>query len=383
MKEINRNVIIFNGRLLPASETFIKSQAEGLTKFKPKYVGIRRVKGLSLPEEHTHVVNHGGTVGVVKEIGFKTLGIAPKLIRQVKQLNPYLIHAHFGVCGALALPLVNHLSIPFIVTYHGLDATATDEYFRRDSLSTNIYLLRRRQLKQKATCFIAVSQFIKSKLVVQGFAADKIIVHYTGINRDNFLPDPKVSRKPIVLFVGRLTEKKGCEYLIKAMAKVQAAIDDVELVIIGDGLLRDSLEKQAKSTLKHYRFLGVQQSFVVRSWMNQARVFCVPSVRSQTGDTEGFGMVFAEAQSMGLPVVSFASGGIPEAVAHGQTGFLAAEKDWLALGEHILHLLQNSTIWQDFSSRGQARVEEKFDLAKQNKGLEDIYFRQLNLVQPV
>lgn len=378
MKETSPNVIIFNGRLLPASETFIKSQAEGLTRFQPKYVGIRRVKGLSLPNEHTYVINQGHITGVVKEIGFKTIGFAPKLLQQVKQLNPCLVHAHFGVCGALALPLVERLNVPFIVTYHGLDATATDEYLRKDSLSTNVYLKRRDRLKEKVTCIIAVSNFIKSKLVAQSFPADKIVVHYTGINRDRFLPNPQVVRKPIVLFVGRLTEKKGCEYLIEAMAKVQAAIEDVELVIVGDGLLRDSWEKQAKSTLKHYRFLGLQPPEVVRQWMNQAKVFCVPSVRSKTGDTEGFGMVFAEAQSMGLPVVSFASGGIPEAVAHGQTGFLAAEKDCSALGEHIIHLLQNSTLWQDFSLRGQARVKAKFDLAKQNQGLEDIYYRQLN-----
>lgn len=378
-----RNLAIFNGLMLPASETFIKEQAESLQSFRPVYIGIRRVKGLELPDERTYIINKGQATGSVEEVCFKTLGFAPSLRRQVKHLNPCLIHAHFGVCGALALPLLRSLDVPLLVTFHGLDATMTDEYARKDSISTNIYLQRREKLKQKTHLFIAVSEFIKSKLVDKGFAADKIIVHYTGINRDNFLPDPKVSRKPIVLFVGRLTEKKGCEYLIKAMAKVQAAIDDVELVVIGDGLLRDSLEQQAESTLKHYRFLGVQPSSVVRSWMNQARVFCVPSVRSRTGDTEGFGMVFAEAQSMGLPVVSFASGGIPEAVAHGQTGFLAAEKDWLALGEHILHLLQDSTVWQDFSLQGQTRVAEKFDLAKQNPGLEDIYYRQLNLAQPV
>ena len=49
-----------------------------------------------------------------------------------------------------------------------------------------------------------------------------------------------------------------------------------------------------------------------------ASIFCVPSVRAANGDSEGFGMVFAEAQSCGTPVVSFASGGIPEAVSHGE-----------------------------------------------------------------
>ena len=369
----NKNIIIFNGRLLPASETFIREQAESLQMFQPNYVGIRRVAGLELPDERTYALNRGQITGAVEEICFKTLGFSPKMNRQIRQLDPCLIHAHFGVCGALALPLLKWAKVPLLVTFHGLDATMTDDYARRDSISTNVYLQRREKLKQKVDKFIAVSEFIKSKLVAKGFAANKILVHYTGINRDNFRPDPTVERKPMVLFVGRLTEKKGCEYLIKAMAKVQAAIADVELVIIGDGYLRDSLEKLAESTLNRYRFLGLQPGSVVRSWMNQAQVFCVPSIQSKTGDTEGFGMVFAEAQSMGLPVVSFASGGIPEAIADGETGFLAEEKDWLTLAEYITHLLKNKTLRQEFSLKGRARVEEKFDLAKQNKALEEIY----------
>ncbi len=374
-----QNVVIFNGRLLPASETFIKNQAEGLETFRPQYVGVRRVKGLSLPQDRTQVINQGSLVGAIKEIGFKTLGIAPKLIRQVQQLNPCLIHAHFGICGALALPLVERLNLPFIVTYHGLDATVTDAYLRKDSLSTNVYLQRRQKLKEKATCFLAVSEFIKSELVAQGFASEKIIVHYTGIDREQFLPNPEIKRRPIVLFVARLTEKKGCEYLIKAMAKVQAIREDVELVVIGDGVLRSPLEKLANSTLNRnrYRFLGLQPPEEVRNWMNRSQVFCVPSVRADTGDTEGFGMVFAEAQSMGLPVVSFASGGIPEAVADEQTGFLTAARDWSGLSDRLLCLLQNPVLWQEFSQKGQLRVKTKFDLNQQNKTLEELYRKLL------
>ena len=373
----NRNIVIFNGRLLPASETFIKGQAEGLQKFQPNYVGIRRVNGLSLPEERTYIINRGQVTGAVEEICFKTIGFAPKITRQIKQLNPCLIHAHFGVCGALALPLLKYLNVPLLVTFHGLDATMTDEYARRDSISTNIYLQRREKLKQKTNTFIAVSQFIKSKLVEKGFPEHKILVHYIGINKEMFKPDLNVTRKPIVLFVGRLTEKKGCEYLIKAMAKVQTVIDDVELVIIGDGLLRKSLEKTAKSSLHRYRFLGMQSPDVVRSWMNRAKVFCVPSIKSKTGDMEGFGMVFAEAQSMGLPVVSFASGGIPEAVANDKTGFLAKEKDWESLSQYILKLLQDSALWHRFSSDGRKRVDMLFDRSKLSKTLEDIYLNVL------
>lgn len=370
---LNPNVIIFNGRLLPKSETFIRAQGEGLQKFIPYYVGARFVNGLSLPKERTLVVNQGGILGSTQEAIFKFFGTAPNLYQKIRVLKPALIHAHFGVCGALVLPLAQNLQLPLIVTFHGLDATMSDDYARRESVSTRMYLRRRELLKSKTTSFITVSNFLKDKLINQGFPSEKILVHYIGVDTEIFQPDFTIPREPVVLFVGRLVEKKGCEYLIKAMSKVQAKNPEVELVVIGDGLLRSSLEDLAKSSLNKYRFLGSQPPEVVRQWMNRAKVFCVPSVKAASGDCEGFGIVFAEAQAMGLPVVSFTSGGIPEAVAHNETGFLAPERKSQQVAEYILQLLSDSQLWQSFSDNGYKRVREKFNLHKQTQALEEIY----------
>ena len=153
-------------------------------------------------------------------------------------------------------------------------------------------------------------------------------MHYTGIDTEFFNPQRPAVRAPIVLFVGRLVAKKGCDYLIRAMARVQETAPEVRLVVLGDDHLRNQLERQATAVLKNFIFLGAKEPVVVKHWMGRATVFCTPSVTAPSGDAEGFGMVFVEAQAMGLPVVSFASGGIPEAVANNETGFLVAEKDW-------------------------------------------------------
>lgn len=373
MNTLNSNLILFSGRLLPPSETFILAQGEGLQQFTPYYVGSRRVKGLSLPLERTIVVNQGKFLGAAEEGLFKILGFAPRLYQKMQQVKPALIHAHFGVCGALALPVAKILKVPLVVTYHGLDATMCDDYARRNSLSTRIYLQRREALKHEARLFIAVSNFVKDKLIEQGFPPEKIVVHYIGVDTTLFQPVPAVQRQPVVLFVGRLVEKKGCEYLIHAMNQVQAVNPEVELVVIGDGVLRSQMEQLAQQKLRRYRFLGMQPPETVRAWMNQSQVFCVPSITATTGDSEAFGLVFAEAQAMGLPIVSFASGGIPEAVLHDQTGFLVPERDSQGLATYILRLLQEPLLWQRFSVNGQQRVRTHFDLRKQTQALESIY----------
>lgn len=366
-------LIVYCDHLLPFSQTFVLVQGEELQQFTPYYVGSRLVKDLTLPTERTLVVNRGGVLSKLREVPHKFWGIAPTLYRRVQQLDPVLIHAHFGVGGALALPLKLMLKVPMLVTFHGFDATVKDEYARRSFYGHRIYLRRREALKHKAQLFIAVSEFIREKLLDKGFPPDKIVVHYIGVDTETFRPDPNIPREPVVLFVGRLVEKKGCEYLIQAMSKVQAARPEVELVVIGDGPLRPSLEQLAKKILRRYRFLGVQPVESVRNWMNRAKIFSVPSVTAESGNSEAFGIVFAESQAMGLPVVSFTSGGIPEAVAHGETGFLVAERNWEGLSKYIVHLLEDETLWQCFSKKGQERVNTRFNLHSQTHALEDIY----------
>ena len=168
-------------------------------------------------------------------------------------------------------------------------------------------------------------------------------------------------------------EKKGCDRLIEAMVEVQRRCADAELVVIGDGPLRADCEALVTGRQVRCRFLGAQPSTVVQEWMARAKVFCAPSVVAASGDAEGFGIVFIEAQAMGLPVVSTRSGGIPEAVEDGQTGLLVAENDQQALAEAILKLMRNDQLWQRFSFAGRRRVLEQFNLARQTQRLEDVF----------
>jgi colanic acid/amylovoran biosynthesis glycosyltransferase len=371
-----QKVIFYRDHLLPVSETFIRAQGEGLQHFEPHYIGMRPVNGLLLPEDRTYLLNPGGAFGYFREYSLKLGAVPPALARVVRNIAPSLVHAHFGRDAAHILPLVRSFRMPFLVTFHGWDATVSLDTLN-GSPSGRRYLRRRHELADTAVHIIAASHFLKACLKQHGFPEDKIYVHYVGVNTSEFVPNPGVARENIVLFVGRLVEKKGCEYVIRAMEEVQTVNPDVQLVVIGDGPLRDELQNMARQKLRKFSFLGVQNTSTVRAWMQRAKVFCVPSIVARSGDAEGFGIVFIEAQALGTPVVSFATGGVPEAVAHGSTGFLAPEHNWRQLAIHILDLFRNDSLWADVSHEGIRRVRQSFDLHRQCALLEDLYSKTI------
>ena len=368
------NLFIFRSNLLAASETFILSQGEGLTTFRAVYLGARKVDGIEVPCERSFLINTGGWLGKCRELAFKRFGLlGPGQSRALAALQPCLIHAHFGPDAIFALALARRCQIPLIVTFHGYDATSTDDFLGKCSFIHKEYLRRRADLARFGSRFIAVSQFVKGKLLAQGYPEEKIVVHHIGVDLELFQASPQLVRRPVVLFVGRLIKVKGCSYLIRAMREVESTCPEAELVVIGDGPLRDELEREAAQCLGRYRFLGSQPPHVVREWLNLAKVFSVPSITTEEGHAEAFGIVFAEAQAMGVPVASFSSGGIPEAVADGVTGLLAPEGDWPRLAANIARLLGDEALWQEMSRQAQDRVRSRFDLKRQSQILEEIY----------
>ncbi len=188
--------------------------------------------------------------------------------------------------------------------------------------------------------------------------------------------------KNLILFVARLVEKKGCEYLIRAAAQLRERQRDARLVIIGDGPLRKELEQLAVELKVPAEFLGVQGPDAVRGWMQRARVLCNPSVTAANGDTEGLGMVFAEAQATGLPVVSTQHGGIPEVVRDGETGLLARERSVEELTSHLERMLVDRAFWACIAvSAGSDGFGNSSISADVRRGWKRYTTRQLRMVE--
>jgi colanic acid/amylovoran biosynthesis glycosyltransferase len=375
-------VLVYAEPLLAPSMTFVRSQGESLKSFLPYYISPRFVDdGLPLPEDRIMTIHRQRSkLSRIIELPFKAFGVAPLFVRRLRRLNPVLLHAHFGPMGLRALPLARALDVPLLVTFHGYDATIPDELALQSTyFAHRNYVKHRKKLEQGVVSLLAVSHFVRDHLIRQGFTPDKISIHYIGVDTRLFSPDPAITREPIVLFVGRLEEVKGCDYLIRAMARVQPAFPAAQLVIIGDGPKKDELERMAKESRIKAKFLGFKPQEDVRYWMNRACIFAAPSVRTSSGSEEGCGLVLLEAQAMGLPVVSFSSGGIPEIVSHGETGFLSAERDHEGLSENIITLLTNETLRKRIGQGARARVKRLFDLQTQTQALEAIYQDSLSV----
>lgn len=378
-------VLIFRSDLLPLSETFIRQQVVGLRDWQATLVGYGRVcQGLDLSGLAVSVVELPTTLSQrIKWRLFRSTGqFMPAAVRALRDQRPTLIHAHFGLDAVNGWPWLRHLRVPMVVTLHGYDVNVHPAWWEagyggdygKDMIR---YPARLRALAlDPSVSFIAVSQAIKQRAIdAYGVPAAKINVLHIGVDNIAFAPQPMPvgARAPRVLFVGRLVEKKAPGVLIRAMQQVQSQVPAAELVLIGDGPLRQASEQLANELKVNVRFLGPQPSSVVRQTMDETRVFCLPSITADNGDAEGFGLVLLEAQACGVPVVTSAVGGRDEGIQHGHTGFAFAEGDHDALARHLKTLLTDDALATRLGRQATQFVADHFSLSQCTRALEDHY----------
>ncbi len=205
----SKRVLIFRSELLAISETFVLAQAKALTRFKPRFVGLRRMSpSLQVPEDAIVAAQGDGLAHKCRRRLYKQFGVATDFHRKVREVDAHLIHAHFATDGVLALPLARKLDLPLVVTLHGRDVTISDKELSQ-SWAGRLYLRRRESMWEQATAFLCVSDFIKASAIRAGFPPDKLRTHYIGVDRGEFRRTAEPSLPESVLFAGRLVEKKG------------------------------------------------------------------------------------------------------------------------------------------------------------------------------
>ncbi|RKR89885.1 glycosyltransferase involved in cell wall biosynthesis [Micromonospora pisi] len=286
-----------------------------------------------------------------------------------------VLHAHFGVEGVHIAPTAKALGVPLVTTLHGFDVTiAKKELLASKKASWVNYVTWRTSLFETGAVFVCVSEYIRRRAIEWGYPAERCVVLPIGVDTDVIKPAPIVET-PRIVHVARLVEVKGTTDLLRAFATVRRALPAAELVIVGDGPLREQLGALATQlgVAEAVRFLGAQPHAEVLAQVRAARVLCLPSATASNGAQEGLGMVLLEAAASGRPVVGTDHGGIPEAVVDGVNGYLVPERDPAALAERLLALLVDPELSERLGAAGRTMVERRYDLRTQTGKLESLY----------
>jgi len=165
-----------------------------------------------------------------------------------------------------------------------------------------------------------------------------------------------------ILFIGRLIDWKGTEYLIKALPKILETYPGTKLLLVGSGPQKRRLVTLSRSLgiTNTVLFIGEVGQEELPKFYSLATVFVLPSIVNDKGETEGLGVVLLEAMACGLPVIGSNVGGIPDIISDGETGLLATPKDPDDLARKIIRLLSDETLRKSLIKNGLNLVRNNF-----------------------
>ncbi|MGK5544691.1 glycosyltransferase family 4 protein [Streptomyces sp. URMC 127] len=203
-------------------------------------------------------------------------------------------------------------------------------------------------------------------------AASRMVQLPPGVDEKTFHPGSGgdevrarlgLADRPVVVCVSRLVPRKGQDTLILAMPRILAAVPDAVLLVVGGGPYEDDLRKLAEETgvARAVRFTGAVPWEELPAHYGAGDVFAMPCRTRRGGlDVEGLGIVYLEASATGLPVVAGDSGGAPDAVLEGETGYVVKGGSPAQAADRIVTLLRDPELRARMGARGRQWVEEKW-----------------------
>ena len=302
------------------------------------------------------------------------LGAALRLAQVLRKRRVDILHSHLFYSSLFASPLGWLCRVPVIV-----ETPHVREEWRKGWLKSRFVVDR--FAGRFVDYYIAVSEANARYLVEQKrLAAKKIAVIRNGCDLqrlDPAAPAPVGLKKslgfgesdPVLIVVGRLEPQKGHRVLLEALPAVRREFARVRLVCVGEGSLRDSLEKQASELglEDSVRFVGYQSQ--VADWLALADVTVLPSFY------EGLPLVAIESLAIERPVVATAVDGTPEVVVDGETGITVPPGDAGRLAEAIRRILRQPDLRRRLGGAGRKWVVQRFSQEEQVRKTEEFYLR--------
>jgi glycosyltransferase involved in cell wall biosynthesis len=346
----------------------VKNTVDHLVVMAPSYKGLKshEIDGVCVerfryaPKSIEALTHDEGAPNKTRRLGPKLLaipyllcGIIAVFVWSVKhRIN--VIHVHWPFPhGIWALLPKYLLGIKIVSFSHGAELAMA----RR---SSRIRKLLGWLLRNCDECLANSSHTATEVHSVSGVTA-KIIPYGTSIEVKTGA-SPKSNGSDLLLFCGRLVQRKGIDVLLRAMPTIMSK-RDVQLVITGEGDCKDQWMKLSSELQldKAVRFAGFVDNEELTDLYQQCSVYVHPAIFDDRGDTEGLGVVLVEALAYQRPVVASAVGGIVDVIIHEKTGLLVPEKDPSALAEAVLRVLEDKSLAQRLGNQGLEHVKQFFD----------------------
>jgi glycosyltransferase involved in cell wall biosynthesis len=296
------------------------------------------------------------------------LAAAWRFSKVLKQYGPDVIQAHDShavAMAATALAIVSNGKRPPLIATRRVDFRIA-----RNSFSRWKY--------DQVDCFVAITNAIADMLVSDGIPRHKIALVNEGVDVERIvsLPTADVHEEcylpvgsPVVGNVAALVPHKGQHYLVEAAALVVREVPDARFVILGDGELREQLEREIKQKhLERHVFLAGFRSNALEL-IKSFDVFVMSSV------TEGLCTSIIDAMAAAKCVVATEAGGIPEVVAHEETGFLVPIRDSKALAQRLVQTLKDEPLRTRMGKAGLARARARFTVERMVEETSVVYER--------
>ena len=203
----------------------------------------------------------------------------------------------------------------------------------------------------------------------------KLVKIAPGIDVKHFVPHEVKKSRPTIISVGRLVHRKGQDRLVEALPIIKRAIPEVELIFVGEGPHRKELDRLVeKHNLENsVRFIGRVNYKELPKYFSIGDVFAMPSRNRLFGlEVEGLGIVYLEASACGLPVIAGDSGGAPDAVIEGETGYVVDGNDIESIAARAIELLSDPNLRARLGQRGRTWVEAEWNWDIWSKRFSDL-----------
>lgn len=358
-----RRLALFCTNFLHTSQVFVYEQLRQYRRWQADVFAWRRFNPDRFPwprvclAEPTYVVR----------------GRSRRFARAFAERGFDVVHAHFGPAGAYARHFAQQNAVPLVVTFHGYDVPLLTSPRRFLPLHLP-YAAGSGAMLREMSLGICASIELKQMLGALGVDEAKLRVHRLGIDLERFRFRADHEEQKVVM-VGRLVEKKGFEYGIRAFAHARALGAEATLTIVGEGERLARLQRLARElgVGSVVTFAGSHTNEEVAELLGRSTALLAPSIVARDGNRESGLIVVKEAAASGAVPIGTWHGGIPESIDDGVSGFLIAEKDWRTMGERLMRVLTDETLRRSMAHAARAKMEREFDNRALVAGLEDIY----------